>query len=514
MFQLYPEHKKIVLPYRADVEAILQSPAAQRFETGGAWYLAIDHKIQSVRLLRNLGLNAPSPGLTDYDWNGGSPFESQKATFDLCTVARRAYVLSEMGVGKTRAVLWAYDYLRREGMLNKLLVVAPLSTLTTVWENEIFENFPHLRTVVLYGDRKKRSKLLATDADVYVINHEGVEVLHAELWGRPDINGIIVDELASYRNSKSKRWKSLEPLVKRSEYSWGLTGTPTPNAATDAFGQARLLTPESAGFSFKAYRDKVQRQVGTFKWVDRPEATSIVHDTLQPAVRFTREQCFDLPPTTYTTLEVGLDTAAIRVYKEMLNELASEVKGREIIASNEGVKLSKLLQISAGFAYDSQGKPIYIGGLDRFKQCVEVIEAIPNQKVIVFANFTYMVELLAGVLGQKYNVGKIHGGVPKAERDAVFQSFQKGGPCRIIVAHPKTMSHGLTLTAAETIIWATPTTSNETHDQANARITRSGQTKNTQIVYLTATAAETKVYQRLKKKGAMQGTLLELFEEQ
>ena len=107
----------------------------------------------------------------------------------------------------------------------------------------------------------------------------------------------------------------------------------------------------------------------------------------------------------------------------------------------------------------------------------------------------------------------IHGEVPKAQRDLIFSGFQKGTSPRVIVAHPQTMAHGLTLTAGSTIIWASPTTSLEIYEQANARITRPGQTQNTHIINLTSTKAETQVYTRLRKKAAMQGALLELFED-
>jgi SNF2 family DNA or RNA helicase len=508
---VYPESKQIVIPFRADVEAILRPPAAQRFESGGAWWLAVEHSVQAVRLLRNLGLSAPSPILSYYDWAGGQPFESQRVTADLCTIARRAYVLSEMGVGKTRAVLWAFDYLRRMGLAHKLLVVAPLSTLTTVWENEIFENLHHLRTTVLYGSKRKRVKQLAQDADVYIINHEGVGVLNTELWGRPDLDCIIVDELASYRNNRSDRWKNLQPLVERAVYAWGLTGSPTPNAPTDAYGQCRLLTPENVGWSFKDFKESTMRQIGTFRWVERDEAKEIIHTALQPAVRFTRDECFDLPPTTYSTRSVVLDPAAQVAYKEMYDELATEIRGNEITAANEGVKLSKLLQLSAGFAYDSNGLGHYAGGVDRFRQVFEIIEQTTS-KVIVFANFRYMVEMLNAVLSKRYTVGMIHGDVSKAQRDLIFAAFQKDLDPRIIVADPRTMSHGLTLTSAATIVWATPVMSNETYEQANARITRSGQIQNTHIIHLSATKAESQQYARLKRKGSAQGALLELFE--
>lgn len=511
MIKVYPETKQIVIPYRADVEAILKPPAAQRFQANNAWWLAVEHSVQAVRLLRNLGLDAPSPILSYYGWAGGTPFESQKTTADLCTIARRAYVLSEMGVGKTRAVLWAYDYLRRMGIVRKLLVVAPLSTLTTVWENEIFENLHHLRTAVLYGSKRKRIKQLAQDADVYIINHEGMGVLNSELWGRPDIDCLVIDELASYRNNRSDRWKNLKPFVERAEYAWGLTGSPTPNEPTDAYGQCRLLTPENVGWSFKDFKQSTMRQIGTFQWATRPEANGIIHAALQPAVRFTRDECFDLPPTTYSTRSVQLDAAAQTAYKEMYDELATEIRGNEITAANEGVKLSKLLQLSAGFAYDSSRLGHYVGGVDRFRQVFEIIEQTTS-KVIVFANFRYMVEMLNAVLSKRYTVGMIHGDVSKANRDLIFSAFQKSLDPRVIVADPRTMSHGLTLTSAATIVWSTPVMSNETYEQANARITRSGQQQNTHIIHLSATKAESQQYARLKRKGSAQGALLELFE--
>lgn len=510
MVKVYPQHNALVIPYRADVENIVQ-PAGKRFEYGGQWYLALPHNLGVVRLLRNLGLDAPSPIHHHYDWSGGSPFESQRTTADMCTVHRRAYVLSEMGVGKTRAVLWAYDYLRQMGEANKLLVVAPLSTLSTVWENEVFEVFPHLTTKVLHGDKRKRLRLLAEPADIYVINHDGVEVLHRELFARTDINAIIIDELASYRNSRALRWKNLAPLVKRAEFAWGLTGSPTPNAPTDAYGQAKLLTPESVGFSFKAFKDRTMRQVSTFRWTERPEAIAIVHEAMQPAVRFTREQCFDLPPTTYTTLSVGMSKEAKAAYKEMTDHLATQIRNHEITAANEGVKLSKLLQISAGFAYDADGHGRYIGGVDRIREIFQTIEGATG-KVIVFAPFRYFVELLGAVLSKKYDTAIVHGDVPPSERTRIFTEFQKTPNIRVIVAHPGCMAHGLTLTKANTIIWASPTNSLELYEQANARITRSGQGQNTYIVHIAGTKVEQHVYARLRKKAALQGALLDLFE--
>lgn len=509
--KVFPNQKQIVIPYRADVENIL-NPAAKRFEAGEGWWLAVPHTVDTVRLLRNLGLNPAAPIQYYYDWAAGSPFDSQRVTADLLTINRRAYVLSEMGVGKTRAALYAYDWLRQAGLVKSMLVVAPLSTLVSVWQNEVFEHFHHLTTAVLYGDKKWRLKILSVPADIYIINHDGVEVLHNDLFKRTDIDTVIIDELASYRNSKSNRWKYLQPIVTRSEYAWGLTGSPTPNEPTDAYGQVKLLTPERVGFSFKRFRDSTMRQLGQFRWIPRNDANDTVLATMQPSIRFTRDQCFDLPPTTYSARDIPLEPIVQAAYKKMFDELAIQVRSKEITAANEGVKLSKLLQLAAGFIYDAEGTGHYIGGAKRIREIIDLIDQAQG-KCIVFAPFRYYVELLAGVLARRYTVGMIHGNVPKAKRDEIFTTFEKSADPQIIVAHPKTMSHGLTLVKANTIIWAAPHLSPEIYEQANARITRSGQVNNTYIVHLQASKAEQQVYSRLKRKLKTQGALLEMFEQ-
>src|SRR5579872_4513542 len=153
--QVFSAHRQVVLPFRADISQILGA-RCKTFNHNSQPMLAIPHREDSTLLLRNLGYNIAGPIQYYYDWNNGSPFDSQRVTADLLTTNKRAYVLSEMGVGKTRAALWAYDYLRRIGAVNRCLIVAPLSTLVGVWENEIFENFPMISTGVLHGERKKR----------------------------------------------------------------------------------------------------------------------------------------------------------------------------------------------------------------------------------------------------------------------------------------------------------------------------------------------------------------------
>jgi hypothetical protein len=279
--QIYPKQKAMVLPWRPDIANIL--PATKMILSKGQKLMALPHTVETTRLLYNFGIHTTAPIEHYYDWAGGTPFDSQRKTAAMLSVHKRAYVLSEMGVGKTRAALYALDYLMREGKVSRCLIIAPLSTLVGVWENEIFENFPYLQTTVLYGSAAKRKQLLAVKSDVYVINHDGIKVLKNELAARNDIDCIILDELAIYRNSKSERWKQVQPLVKRAKYVWGLTGSPTPNDPTDAYGQVKLLTPENVSFSFKGFQQQTMRQLTQFRWIARPEANEnceVCHDSI------------------------------------------------------------------------------------------------------------------------------------------------------------------------------------------------------------------------------------------
>lgn len=510
LVRVYPDKRLVVMPARQDVLRLL--PQAKSFALRNRLWMALPHEPEVVRLMYNLGVRVPEPIRFYYDWPGPKPFQCQIDTAALMTTHRRVFVLNEMGTGKTRAAMYAFDFLRRIRRANRLLVAAPLSTLTTVWEDEIFKNFHHLSSAVLHGSAAKRRKLLASNADVLIINHDGIEVIRSDLEAA-NIDSVIIDELAVYRNSQTDLWKAAKPLVTKATHAWGLTGAPTPTAPTDAYGQVKLLLPENVSFSFKAFKQDTMIQVTQFKWIDRDDANDHVFKVMQPSIRVSRDEAFDLPPVTYQNRMVPIDPRAGKAYKEMFSELATQVAAKEITAANEGVKMSKLLQISAGFAYDGEKEGNYIGAVPRIKEVFNVCENAAR-KVIVFAPFTYLAELLAAALRRRYTTELIHGGVGPNERQRIFQEFQHSPDPRILVAHPATMAHGLTLTRADTIVWASPTMSLEVYEQANARITRPGQTTHAHIIHIMSTKIEQQVYARLRFRASMQGALLELFNAQ
>lgn len=493
-------------------------PTAKLVKHNGHPLVAVPHRPDEVRVLRQLGFTAPDPIKTYYHWPGKyKPFNAQIESASFATMYDRCFILNSMGLGKTITVLWAYDYMRSTKLVNRVLVVCPLSTMERTWADEVFCSFPNLDTTVLYGSAARRRELLAQPAHVYVINVDGLVTIKDELAKRPDINLVIVDECALFRNSATRRWKVLNEVINKQvpRRVWALTGAPTPNLPTDAWAQARAVNPTNPAVPkyFNKFRDATMRQISQFKWLPRPEAVNVVHDCLQPAIRFALDDVVDLPEQVFTTRDVMLTPEQRKAYKDMLARLAAEYAGDKILAVNEAVKINKLLQIACGVAYGTNHEDVVLPAQPRTDVLKEVIEESEG-KVLVFVPFTSVLTHLAAELAKDFEVAVVHGDTPKTERDKIFADFQGGGTVKVIIANPGTMSHGLTLTAASTVVWFAPIHSNEIYRQACARVRRPGQTRTTVVVHLAACEIERMVYNRLQKKESVQGVLLDLLKSE
>lgn len=518
------KHKKLVLNLKDPERVTAVIPSARKIDYKGRTLVAVPHQLDEVKVLRNLGIEAPAPVSFHYEWPGRyKPFKHQQATVEFLTMNPRAFCNNGLGSGKTISVLWAFDYLRKAGQVRKMLVISPLSTLERAWGDEIFRHFPTMEFAVLHGTREKRHKLLAEDFDIFIINHDGIksEETLKRLVEREDLDLIVIDELASFRNASTDRSKALNTLVNGNvkqgilpkKWAWGLTGTPIPNAPTDAWSQVRIINPSKVPRYFGQFRDMVMRPQGPFKWLARDNALDVVHAAMTPAIRFSREECIDLPPTTYVTRQTDMTPEQKKAFDAMLKTFHYEHESGQITAVNEAVKMSKLLQIALGCSYAEDGSHLLLPNGPRLDLISEIVEEAAG-KVLVFVPFTAALHAVATHLEKQFSVAVVHGETNKTKRDEIFRAFQQEADPRVIVANPGTLQHGLTLTAANTIIWAGPVHSLESYEQANGRITRPGQRRNTLIVNIEATPLERKVYERLKTKGRVQGTLLEVLNEQ
>lgn len=474
--------------------------------------VVLPHRLDEVRVLKNLGFDSPSPILHYYNWPGTViPFQHQKDTSAFLTLNSKALVLNGMGTGKTLSALWAIDYLMTLGEVKRVLIVSPLSTLERVWGDTIFFNFPHRSFTVLHGTAEKRKRLLSLPHDFYIVNHDGLQVISKELISH-DIDAVIYDEAAVLRNPSTQRFKIFRRFTDTVPLKrlWLMTGTPTPNEPTDAWALARLVRSAGlGGQTYTGFRDTVMMKVAMWQWVPRPEAVEVVRRVLTPATRVSRADCLDLPESLVQTRQAELTPDQKKAYSQMMKQMVADIaKEGSISAVNEAVKMQKLAQIACGVAYGDNGI-IELDCTPRVKLVKEIIEEA-GEKVIVFVPLTGTLHMLERELSKVWTVGVVNGEVPASRRNQIFYDFQEKTDPRILLAHPGTASHGLTLTAATTIIWYGAITSNEQYEQANARINRIGQNKHTNIVHIESTELEHRMFDRLRKKQKLQGILLDL----
>src|SRR6266852_1862044 len=303
-----------VLIYETQDPRILECATGAQLINGS--YTGVPVTLENLQVLRVLGYPVIRP-LDQYDWPRSpfikNPFHAQTETSNFLAVHPRACVLSDMGTGKTLASLWAADALMRDaearGDVFRTLVVAPLSTLSTVWLDAIFGHFMSRRkAVIFHGSAEQRIKALAEPADFYLINHDGIKVgakrnkqrrlelsgFAGALQARSDIRLVVIDEVGAFRDYRSLRSKVAKSVLATRDYLWLLTGTPTPNGPEDAYGIGMLLNGCS-GEPFTHYKQRVMLQVSQFKWVPKAGANEAAQKLMQPSIRFSIEDCTDLP---------------------------------------------------------------------------------------------------------------------------------------------------------------------------------------------------------------------------
>jgi SNF2 family DNA or RNA helicase len=377
----------------------------------------------------------------------------------------------------------------------------------------LFKFAIHRTVSVAYGAAKKRKEIIEAGSEFVVINYDGVNIVKKEI-----INGgfdlIVVDEASAYKNNKTERWKDLRDLTKVIKGLWMLTGTPAAQSPVDAYGLARLVNPTAVPPYVSHFKDQVMYKVSDFRWVPRPEAKHIVHKALQPAIRFKKKDCLDLPPVTFIDRDAPLTPQQLSYYKKLKQEMLIEADGEEISAVNAAVKINKLLQISGGAVYTDTGEVLEFDVSSRLKVVHEVIDETSN-KVLVFVPFTHTIELLQKYL-TKHGVTSavINGAVSVNRRTDIVTHFQNNEQPKVLIIQPQAASHGLTLTAADTIIWYAPCTSVETYLQANARIDRPGQVNPMTIVHLSGSPVEHRMYSMLRGNVANHNEIIELYRKE
>lgn len=471
--------------------------------------------LDEVLALRAMGFSkVPSPILKNYNWPGiNKPFEHQKHMASFHAAYTKCFNFSEAGTGKTSSVLWAADYLMNEGKIKRVLVVCPLSIMRTAWVDEAFRTVMHRTCAIAYHkEKKKREEVILGPYEFVIINYDGVELVKDAI-KEANFDLIVVDEANAYKNSRTIRWKTLNSLLRPHTWLWMMTGTPAAQSPVDAYGLGKMLCPNRVPQFYGSFRDKVLIKISQFKWIPRPNAPEIVHNALKPAIRYTKDECLDLPDMMYTAREVELTPQQNKYYKKLKLELYLSTAGEHISAVNAAAMFNKLLQLSCGAVYSDGGEVISFDVSNRLKALKEIIEET-SHKVIVYAPFRHTIDLIVDYLkGEKITTEVVQGGMSPNARTEIFRRFQDTPDPKVIVIQPQAAAHGVTLTRADTIVWFGPTTSLDTYIQANARAHRMGQKNKVTVVQIRGSDVEKKLYRALDAKIDVHQEIVKLYME-
>jgi SNF2 family DNA or RNA helicase len=474
--------------------------------------------LDEARVLRNLGVkNVPSPIERKYRWPGKYiPMSHQKATAGFVTMYRRGFVFNDPGTAKTIAALWAMDYLMTRGDVRRCLVICPLSIMQSAWMGDIMKSVMHRSCVVAHHtNASRRIEMIQDDYEIVIINYDGLGLVADEILRDGRFDMVIVDEANAYANTSTRRWKTLAKIVKPETYLWMMTGTPAAQSPVNAYGLAKLVNPSGVPVYANAWRDKVMNKLSMFKWVPKYNAKDLVFAALQPAIRFKKSECVDLPPVLKTTREVAMTPQQMKYYERIKTDALVVAAGQTISAVNKAAVVNKLLQISCGYVLSEDKEVVQFDATPRMNLLLEIL-AETDKKVLIFALFRASIDgILEFLTKNGVSVGVIHGGIPANKRGGIIDTFQNTPLPQVMLMQPQATAHGITLTAADTVVFYGPLMSVELYTQAIARADRQGQTSDkVTVVHIQGSPIEKKMFAAMDARVSDHALLTQMFDDE
>ena len=435
------------------------------------------------------------------------PHDYQQYAIDFIESHPTAAVLLDMGLGKTVITLTALnDLLFDHFEISRVLVIAPLRVARNTWPQEIgkWEHLNHIRYSVAVGTEKERRDALRKQASLYIINRENVPWLVEKTDFTYD--AIVIDELSSFKNWSSKRFKALmkvRPLAKR---VIGLTGTPSGNGLMDLFAEFKVLDMgQRLGRFITKYRqdyfvpDKRNGQV-VFSYVPLPGAEERIYEKIADiTISMKAADHLRMPELIESEYSVHMDEAEKKIYTEMCEQLVLQMKGDEVTAANAGVLSGKLAQMANGAVYTDDGATLHIH--DRKLDALEDIVESMNGKPLLVAYWF------------RHDAERIEERVPcvRLDTDDAIARWNRG-KIPVALIHPASAGHGLNLqSGGSTLVWFGITWSLELYQQTVARLYRQGQNSNTVVVQhiIAEGTIDERILRALKRKDKTQTALIE-----
>lgn len=443
-----------------------------------------------------------------------NPHEYQKYATNFIENHPVSAVLLSMGLGKSVITLTALNDLLFDSFdAHKILVIGPLRVSRYTWPEEIkkWDHLKNLKYAIAIGSEKERITALKTKADIYIINRENVEWL-VDKSGVPfDFDTVVIDELSSFKNGRSKRFKSLlkvRPKVKR---IIGLTGTPASNGLMDLWAEFRVLDMgERLGRFITKYRecyfqpDKRNAQV-IFSYKPLPFAESEIYDKISDiTISMKAIDHLKMPELISNEYKVYLNDNEKEKYKVMKDDMIIELDDEEITAANAASLSNKLAQLANGAIYTEDKSVIEIHNrkLDALEDLIESANGKPLLVAYWFKHDLSRIEERLKLLKINYS---------KLDTNESIEKWNKGG-LTVGLIHPASAGHGLNLqSGGSTIVWFGLTWSLELYQQTNARLWRQGQTSEAVVIehIVTEGTIDTKILKAIEGKDKVQDALIE-----
>lgn len=413
-------------------------------------------------------------------------------------------LLLDPGLGKTSITLAAIKFLRHRQLLNKVLLIAPLRVCHSVWPAEMqkWTDFTGLRFSMLHGPKKDDA--LHADADIYIINPEGLEwLLQVEKvrtaknrvrvsfdmrrWRSFGFDTLVIDELTQFKHTNTVRFKALKLVLGTFQRRWGLTGSPSPNGLLDLFGQCYVLDQgRSLGPYITHYRTKYfNLGYNGFTWELREGAEEEIYERIAPLVlRMAAEDYLEMPQLIENDVYVELPDDVRETYKEIEDDLITHIKNRVVVAANAASACMKCRQVAGGGLYfdpeieqllkrKAKRKWAYLHD-EKLGAIESLIEELQGSPLLVAYEFAHDLTRLQQRFGK--DVPYIGGGVSASKSNEIVKQWN-AGKIPLLLGQPQSMAHGLNLQGAGShVCWHTLTWDYERYDQLIRRVWRQGNT--------------------------------------
>ena len=416
------------------------------------------------------------------------PHDYQRYAIEKIIATPYVGLFLEMGLGKTVCVLTAIKRLIYNLEISKVLVIAPLRVAQSVWLQEIekWEHLSDLKAIRVLGTEKQRIKALNSEADIYITNRENVQWLVAHYSGRRiPFDMVVLDELSSFKNHKSARWKAMRTIRPRLARVVGLTGTPAPNGLIDLWGQVYLLDQGNAlGKYITHYRANYFRPGRTngqvvFDYKLQNDGEQRIYNAIADfCVSMKAEDYLSLPACSYHDVMIPLSDKLRANYEQFAKEQVLALPEEEdgsISAVNAAALSNKLLQYASGAIYDADKNVKHLHD-SKIEALAELIEEANGKPVLLFYQFKHEIPRIKQAL-KGHNVVVM-------DDDSCVERWNEG-EIEVLLAHPASTAYGLNMQrGGNIIVWYGLNWALELYQQANARLNRQGQTKPVHVYHL------------------------------